>query len=254
MRQQALTYGALGAILALSAGTATANSIGLDVNSISGIWTSVDPADTRGLNGVGSASINWGVPADFFGVGPQSGYDFTAATTPFTAAAGTLFNLGTFTHRNEPIRGFSSSPPSSIESATLTVDTNITIDGWSDTITSVFEFDHFETPNSGTPCAAGGSQPCPDLVTAALNEGASESVVIGGVEYFFSITGFEIEGTVLDSFLTLEEQSNSAVLKGEFTSEPITTVPIPAAAWLFGSALLGAVGLGRRNSKKKREA
>jgi len=29
-----------------------------------------------------------------------------------------------------------------------------------------------------------------------------------------------------------------------------TVVPIPAAAWLFGSALVGAVGLGRRNRKK----
>ncbi|MGB5834140.1 MAG: hypothetical protein WBG92_19440 [Thiohalocapsa sp.] len=30
----------------------------------------------------------------------------------------------------------------------------------------------------------------------------------------------------------------------------ITTVPIPAAAWLFGSALVGMVGMGRRKLKK----
>lgn len=31
---------------------------------------------------------------------------------------------------------------------------------------------------------------------------------------------------------------------------PVNTVPVPAAAWLFGSAALGFLGFGRRNRKE----
>ena len=35
------------------------------------------------------------------------------------------------------------------------------------------------------------------------------------------------------------------------TIEPITTVPLPAAAWLFGSAMLGLFGVARRKKAKR---
>jgi hypothetical protein len=85
------------------------------------------------LNGVGTNQINWGIPAG----GTQSGYRFDGVTPPPSGpfGAGTSFDLGTFTHFNQPIQS-----GTSITGATL----NLTIQFESDlfsgqkTLTSQF--------------------------------------------------------------------------------------------------------------------
>ena len=43
--------------------------------------------------------------------------------------------------------------------------------------------------------------------------------------------------------------SGAATVTADITAAPVTPVPIPAAAWLFGSGLLGLVGIRKRSKK-----
>ena len=254
-RMNALACGAAIGALALAAPYAAANSI--DIDSVVGNWTATDPGapDVSGLN---TDTISWGTPPLF---GDQSSYVFDGVAPPPQTGfnLGEVFQVGTFTHNNNPILA------PSLNTAELTINSQIgvtqgTTDLGTFNVVSVFDFAHFETPNSADPCADGGSNGsgvningCADRVTFTTNVGQSSGFEVAGVEYILNLTGFLTNGSVADEFWTVERQSNEAFLKGEVVDRT-TVVPIPAAAWLFGSALLGAVGLGRRNSKKKREA
>jgi hypothetical protein len=75
----------------------------IDINSVSGSWINAIPASAVTINNTNSLSTaRWGYNMGY----GQSGYNFLAATTPFSAIAdGTPFALGTFTHLNFPISG-----------------------------------------------------------------------------------------------------------------------------------------------------
>ncbi|MEA5509248.1 PEP-CTERM sorting domain-containing protein [Crocosphaera sp. UHCC 0190] len=119
------------------------------------------------------------------------------------------------------------------------------------TETFSFDFSHFETPNNGVPCAAGGVQPCPDLVSF-LNNGASEQTInIGGDDYNLVITGFLSNGTVVSDFLTLEGVANSAILQGKLVSTSMQPVPEPLTI-LGASAAVGFGGLFKRKLAQKK--
>jgi hypothetical protein len=245
--KRSLKLATLGAVFSLSAGAVNADYTAT-INSISGAWSNVLPSGftnfTISTVDGDTARIAWGTPA--FGSAGQSAYEFDPASTPISAIVpdGDLFSLGTFTHQNNPI----TASGGSIEGAKLTVDIAGVVSNGSDesfSVTSVFQFAHNETANTEPGC-------CNDIVTAILNPTESTSVVIDQTEYFFSVEGFKlgVDGPTFANFSTAEGTNNEAILVGKLTS---TVVPIPAAAWLFGSALIGAVGLGRRN-KNKREA
>jgi hypothetical protein len=248
---------AIGAALALGlttgAGAALASSIGdLTINSVAGVWSgpygspddfvTVAPNEIRWGDPLGSNNIN--------NIALKSGYRFDApAVLPVGPLApnGGSFGLGTFTHFNNPIVS------DSISGATLTVTfgvnyNNGTPGGENRNLVSVYRFTHFETPNNGNPCAAGGSQPCPDLVTAVINTALSDSIQIGNAKFFLSITGFKVGDNVLGSFLTKEEFTNVATLQGRWTSE-VAPIPLPMGAWFALTGLAGAVALRRRKAQ-----
>lgn len=219
---------------ALSPIAASAASVGdVFIDSVVGVWTATTGTTATGL---GTNTISWGQPVTNAG---QSRYTFDGAAPPQQGpfSENEVFTLGTFTHDNFPIFA------PSITGATLEVTTMGSVDGSPFSIGSTFEFDHFETPNDGNPCAAGGSTPCPDLVTPTLNVGASDSLTIDGVNYFIAVSGFDIG----DSFLTLEGQSNTAKLTGSFTAD-VAPIPLPAAGWMLiaGAGALVAAGRKRR--------
>lgn len=84
-----------------------------------------------------------------------------------------------------------------------------------------------------------------DLLLTNVNSGAqyhlgenfSQALNFGGGEYIFTISGFALNGV------------DGNCLDGTKISDynlTMSAVPVPAAAWLFGSALLGFVSFSRR--------
>jgi hypothetical protein len=208
------------------------------ISSVTGTWTAATSAPPGGVSGVGTSQISWGVPA---GGGGQSSYTFAgSAPPPFPVLQNVAFQLGTFTHANNPIFA------PSLTNATLTVAFAGTVNGNPFNTSSVFQFTHNETPNEG------GGNCCNDIVTAITNPGATTSVLVEGVLYAFTFTGFQYGGNTLTSFSTVEGQNNLANLFGSFVeTSSIPGVPIPGALPLFAS---GLVGLGMLAWRRKRKA
>ena len=231
MNLQKLTV-AVGIGWAVFAGTANAASL-----TTSGTWTDADPADTVGLTGLGTSEISWGTPfpPNTF----QSGYSFVGigpATVDPADLVASPFALGTFTHNNFPISNIPA--PGSITGATL--DVGLALDAFSTTFT--FNFNHNETPNepeSGI-CAAGGVPLCPDEVSFLDGGVSSQFITLEGIDYNLTLIGFSQDGgtTLVDRFLTLEGQANSAVLYAQLTEVP------PPAATPEPASLLGLMAMG----------
>jgi hypothetical protein len=80
------------------------------------------------------------------------------------------------------------------------------------------------------------------------------------LEFLFSVTGGDLAGlyggtggiiltgTGFTSWVTSFQNASSTGMSDTFTVSP---VPVPAAVWLFGSALLGLAGFGRHSRRKQ---
>ena len=203
----------IAAALAVFAVPATAAT--LTVNSAKGTWQTTDP----GVTGSGGNLIQWGIST---GAG-KSGYQYSSPLVPFNIVDDEEFELGTFTHKNNPITG---PVENDLYNADLLIE--IVIAGVEDTINLNFSFQHLETDNletdtQGTDCANGFAQGeglnspgCADRVTATFNEASSSSFILDGFEYTLSFSGFMYGGDLLDEFWTREQQDNSAQLIGSF--------------------------------------
>ncbi|NAW32842.1 DUF5801 repeats-in-toxin domain-containing protein, partial [Halomonas alimentaria] len=149
-------------------------------------------------------------------------WDGTSSTSNYTfddnddltgtqsVSVNSMFELGEFTHNNFPI-----SSGSGIDSVDLNLSLDVTINGYNATIDHTINFDHNETPNSG-------SDPR-DIVTIN-NASAIVPIEIttesGEVEtYNFQIIGFvDQNGDVVDQVFTDEGASNSFKLMGQLVS------------------------------------
>lgn len=240
--------------------TGAAQAASVNIASVSGSWSTVNPPDVVGLNGLGTSRMSWGTPIRR---NQQSGYGFVG-TGPMGLTTDTTFNIGTFTHFNNAIK---STPAGrySISAATLSLIVDLVLDdGTQRRINSVFDFSHWETvnvPGRGQACADGGRygvgvnrNGCADRVIATRNEGSSDSFTYGGLLYRLDITGFLRNGQLVSSFWTTEGLANTAVLQAVLRTSPVDTpppdvpapVPLPAAGWLLLGALGGLAAFRRR--------
>jgi len=235
----------------------------------------IQNGDEDPTSGGETVSISWGDPASSpvgDPNGAQSEYEFDPTGDPsptgplFVAEADTPYSLGTFTHFNEPIWDSGGS--------LLTADlilhfAGTPIDpaaGGTQSFGAVFKFSHDETVNEtdvfGNPdldaCDTPpqvSNVPCDDLVTLDPVGGVDEVVVVGDVEYTFTLLGFaENENGVPGDFnpfgsllfATTEGQANETDL---WFSYSVNVVPLPAAGWLLLAGIGGLAAVGRRRKK-----
>jgi hypothetical protein len=81
-------------------------------------------------------------------------------------------------------------------------------------------------------------------VTVRMHLNDSTQTVFSDASFPSALQLSDFDQTWVYIYPVSEGQSGNQVLTATITS--ITVVPIPAAAWLFGSALLGLAGIGKR--------
>lgn len=228
---------AAAAVSFVTFGSAFAGEVVL--SDIKGSWINVDPNSGISVydNDSASPSMRWGTAATSRG---RSGYDFDASSDITTdVPPDQQVTLGQFVHRNNPIRG------TSLESATLQIDLNVSVDGNDLGMrTFFFDFTHDETNNSGSFC-------CNDLITVSTNS-MSQMFEMGGVNYTLSILGFNVNGNIVDTFSTKEKKNNYAYLVASIMA--MNEVPLPAALPLFLAGLAGLGFAGRGRKAKQQQA
>ncbi len=241
---------AVAAVLAAPASAAV-----VDFTNIKGEWFDVvslgGPAVSYTGNGTANASVRWGSDT---GSG-RSGYDFEALAIPQLTVSppsgSATSSIATFRHVNNPI-----SSGTSISSIKLKFTTDVLVDSNPfGTVTFVYSFSHDETPNADNPCAYGGANNqgvningCADRVTVNFNS-QSDFFTIDGYEYAMDVVGFLVGGNPATNFLTVEQRTNTAELRGRLVLySEAGGVPEPAtwAMFIAGFGLVGAAARRRQ--------
>jgi len=119
--------------------------------------------------------------------------------------------------------------------------TSVSLDDWG--------FNNDELNASGSACDGGKGSKSDRGCAFAENLGARLSSAAGNLAI---VLGVELQsGVLLDTFhLKVRWENESGKKIGSLISDDLTAVPLPAAAWLFGSALMGLTVVARRKDKQ----
>lgn len=237
--------------LILGAGASQAASV--DFNVLQAGWANASGGNVIDIDApyTDPASIAWGTNGSTPLV-TSSGYTFDARDTPFSEMQPlSVFDLGMFTHYNNPINsGTSINSVDLLIQASIEVFDDSDVSIFNDTLNFVFNVTHDETTNNANPCeyADDGSDPggdvnrngCADRVVITAAPG-SETFEVGGEEYTLNILGFAapdgMGGYLFSSdFLSAEGLTNQRTLVAQFSAP--AAIPLPAGFVL----LLGGVG------------
>jgi hypothetical protein len=76
------------------------------------------------------------------------------------------------------------------------------------------------------------------------NSGCNLPFTYDGIDYEFQLLGFNLGGQYLMETYAREGETQLAEIHAQFNQ--VSAVPVPAAAWLLGSGLLGLLPIARR--------
>ncbi len=213
------------------------------IDGVNGVWSTVSP-DNGTVKFSGDRSrISWGRSSS----GRKSGYVFNEIVNRGPHDLGQVFDLGQFTHINNPIFG------SALTAASLAVTiAGRLVDDFGThafSVTSIFDVIHDETRNNQRTCPYGDRPPCGDLISFMTNAALSETFEFNGVVYLFEASGFLGGFLNGNSLFSDENQRNRAIMQGKLTAiftPPPSPVPLPAAFPLFAGAVGAVAWLARR--------
>jgi hypothetical protein len=246
---------AVSAFVFSSAAALPAYAATVSFTDVKGAWSNPQGnSATYANNNTDNAQVRWGTPVG----GSKSGYNFVGYDIgPVTVVDGESsapVTIGAFEHVNFPIEA-----GTSISGIDLKFTANVWIDGTDLGAHSfLYNFSHFETPNSAAPCANGGAEGqgvnvngCADRVTMNFNA-SSSTFMIGGDQYTLDLVGFLVGGDPTTGFWTVENSNNKAYLEGKVNlySRAIGgAVPEPAT-WAMMIIGFGATGAMVRNRRR----
>lgn len=215
----------------------------------------------------GSTSIiNWGTPQNHGSNGNPNYFKFNgnASDTYQSGIYGSttldnLFSLGSFEYHNGKTR------QDNLTQVNFRVDMGI--NGLMQMNTGTFGSAYLEftmsmnnTNDNNNPAAsadsvwvsavnAGMTMPDGTSIYIPYNFNTGMDMIIGGEYYNFFLKGFSRDGglTFESQATSLENETTTAEIFATITQ--VTPVPLPAAAWLMGSGLIGLIGLGYRRKR-----
>ncbi|MEB3116905.1 MAG: THxN family PEP-CTERM protein [Limnothrix sp.] len=221
------------AIISIATAIASANpAAALTLLNSSGSWGTPSGTPFYSFQTVGAENqVRWGIPASEAG---PSGLGFTGVgATPITL--GSIFQLGTLRHFNNPIYDAANS-----------VGLSVTLD-FAEIADEIFNFtmNIDETTNSGT-CSYFSVTPCADKISWN-NALGDRSFSYDGKEYTLELSGFKLspDGELVSDFISQEGGTSEAYLYGRIREVPEER-STPEPSLMFGLAGFAALGLRRR--------